>query len=260
MTQRTIEIIAFFGVLLIAALALHAWLASREEQQRLQSTLATQKKLLDAAGTRESDRNATLTDALAQIAALKRTVQTPEQIVRDLPNYLSLPQPITLAPPSATNAPSPHAAGKISKQGTGLSPNQGVISSGTTLVTPQPSPSNAITDTAQNSLPDALQASVVACDPSAGCTAQLPPADLKPLYDYVQDCRACQAELAVAKQNAADDAVKISALTTERDAAITASKGGTFWRRLRRDALWFAVGTAVGSAAGYVAATRSLPN
>lgn len=93
--------------------------------------------------------------------------------------------------------------------------------------------------------------------PSAGLpaapVAQIPAADLKPLYDFVQDCRACQARLAVAQQNAADDAAKISALTRERDAAVSAAKGGGFWLRLKRNAKWFALGAGVG-AAGYAAA------
>jgi hypothetical protein len=54
-------------------------------------------------------------------------------------------------------------------------------------------------------------------------TAQIPAADLKQLEDYVQDCRACQAQLA-ARQNSADNAAKLSAVTRERDAALTASK------------------------------------
>jgi len=57
---------------------------------------------------------------------------------------------------------------------------------------------------------------------------QIPSADLKPLYNYVQDCRECQVRLAAANQNLADDAKKIAALTSERDAAVTAAKGGTF--------------------------------
>jgi hypothetical protein len=73
-------------------------------------------------------------------------------------------------------------------------------------------------------------------------SAQIPAADLKPLYDYIQDCRSCQAQLAAAKLDTADNAAKLSAITRERDAALTAAKGGTFWRRLRRNALWFAVG------------------
>jgi type II secretory pathway pseudopilin PulG len=102
MTRRTLEIAAFCAALLIAALAIHAWLSSRDEQQRLQSTLATQKQVLDAADARERTRDATLNDALAKIEKLKRATQTPQQILRDLPNYLPLPQPITLAP-SANN-------------------------------------------------------------------------------------------------------------------------------------------------------------
>jgi hypothetical protein len=184
--RRTIEIATLLVALTITALAAHAWLAARADQQRLQSTLAAQKQLLDAADSRERARAATLDATLAQIAALKRAAQTPTQIVRELPQYLPLPQPITLATP----APLPAA------------PN-----------------------------------------------AQLPVSDLKPLYDYVQDCRACQAQLATAKLNSADDATKIAALTRERDAAVTAARGGSFWRRLRRNAVWFVVGAASGYAA-----------
>ena len=64
--------------------------------------------------------------------------------------------------------------------------------------------------------------------------------------------RACQAQLAAAKLNSADDATKIAAVTRERAAAVTAAKGGSVWRRLRRNALWFVVG----AASGYVAAKR----
>ena len=96
MTRRTIELFAFLAAILIATLAFHAWLASHDEQQRLQSTLAAQKQLIDAADVRERTRNASLNDTLAQIAKLKRATQTPEQILRTLPNYLPLPQPITL--------------------------------------------------------------------------------------------------------------------------------------------------------------------
>jgi len=68
-----------------------------------------------------------------------------------------------------------------------------------------------------------------------------------PLYDYVQHCRACQLQLTAAKQNATDDAAKIRALTRERDAAVTAAKGGSFWLRLKRNAHWLAIGAAVGA-------------
>jgi hypothetical protein len=77
--------------------------------------------------------------------------------------------------------------------------------------------------------------------------AEIPAADLAPLYDYIQDCRACQLQLAASKQNATDDAAKIAALTRERDAALTAAKGGSFWLRLKRNAHWLAVGAAIGA-------------
>jgi len=90
----------------------------------------------------------------------------------------------------------------------------------------------------------------------AGSTAQIPAADLASLYDYVQDCRACQLQLTAAKQNATDDAAKIRALTRERDAAVTAAKGGSFWLRLKRNAHWLAIGAAVGA----ITATAALCN
>lgn len=227
MPRRTLfELAAFAAVLLLAALAFHAWLAARDEQQRLQATLAAQKQLLDAADARERAREATLHDTLAQIETLKRTTQTPAQILRALPQFLPLPHPITLAQLSAP------AAGK----GTAL-PESSLPPSAPAL--PVPFESSAAN----------------APDLPAAPSAHLPVADLKPLYDFVQDCRACQAQLAVARQNADDDAAKIAALTRQRDAAITAAKGGSFWRRLRRNALWFAVGAGTGAVAGY-AATR----
>jgi len=220
MTRRTIELAAFCTALIVAALAVHAWLASRDEQQRLAATLAAQKQVIDAANADERVRQASLADALAQIEKLKRDVQTPAQILAALPKYLQLPQPITLSQP----APSSSAA---------VSTGQGTAARPTSSPAPAPVPQNS------SSLPSA---------PSA----QIPAADLKPLFDYVQDCRACQAQLAAAQKNSADDAAKISALTRERDAAVTASKGGTFWRQLRRNALWFAIG----AAGGYIAAHR----
>ena len=87
---------------------------------------------------------------------------------------------------------------------------------------------------------------------SAPSSVQIPAADLKPLYDYVQDCRSCQAQLAAAQQNRTDDAAKLTAMTRERDAAVTAAKGGSFWRRFRRNVEWFALGAAAGAAGSAV--------
>jgi type II secretory pathway pseudopilin PulG len=217
--RNTIEIVVSALALILAALAFHAWLAFRDDQLKLQATLAAQKQLLDAADARERDRAATLQDTLAQIAALKRATQTPAQILSDLPKYLSLPQPITLVPPAAGNPPSATGTGNTPQQGTGLTGKSGAP------VSPAP-----------DDLPDAP-------------AARIPATDLKPLYDFVQDCRACQAQLVAAKLNATDDATKIAALTRERDAAITTARGGGIWLRLRRNALWFVVGAGAGAVA-----------
>ena len=82
----------------------------------------------------------------------------------------------------------------------------------------------------------------------------MPSADLKPLYDFTQNCRECQLRLTATQQDHSDDLSKLAALTRERDAALTAAKGGTLWRRLRRNALWFVVGAGVGAAAAHIAA------
>ena len=247
MTRRTLEIAAFCAALLIAALAIHAWLSSRDEKQRLQSTLAAQKQILDAADTREQTRQATLNDALAKIETLKRAMQTPQQILRDLPQYLPLPQPITLAPADDQHYP---------QQGTAL-PTKSETA-------PQPSPTGPVRSArsaeptassplSTGDLPHSQPA--IPCNPDNSCALEMPSADLKPLYDFTQNCRECQLRLTVAQQDHADDLAKLDALSRQRDAAITAAKGGTLWRRLRRNALWFVVGAGAGAAA-HIAATR----
>ena len=89
--------------------------------------------------------------------------------------------------------------------------------------------------------------------PEPPAEATVPQADLKPLYDYLQDCRACEASLTVTRDDLADERTKLAALTVERDAAIRAARGGGFWSRLRRNTKWFVIG----AAAGAIAATAS---
>ena len=95
--------------------------------------------------------------------------------------------------------------------------------------------------------------SAMSQDAATPSSAQIPAADLKPLYDYVQDCRSCQAQLTAAQQTRADDATKLTAMTQERDAALTAAKGGSIWRRFRHNLNWFVLGAAVGAAASAAA-------
>jgi hypothetical protein len=87
-----------------------------------------------------------------------------------------------------------------------------------------------------------------------GQTATIPAADLKPLFDFAATCKECQAKVQTLTQDKADDAVKISALVKERDAAVIVAKGGTKWQRIKRAAKWFAIGVGIGAAGGAIAA------
>lgn len=298
MPFRTIEVIAVSILLLVVALTFHAWIVSHDEEQRLQSTLAAQKRAIDDANSREQVRDATLNNTLAEIDKLKKATQSSQQLVGQVQKYLALPQPIQLV--NRGLSPSPHttehalvvdADSKSFKPQTvqmstkGKSPSSaipGLLRSTSRLgrdgILP-PSPTVPESDSAsENSLsiqshtdPGTISSPATAgvpfdspvlqqpqlpspassCDDRSRCAAEFPAADLKPLFNYVQDCRACDATLAVAKQNASDDAAKIAALTRERDAAITASKGGSLFRRLRRNLLWLSVGAALGFAASH---------
>jgi hypothetical protein len=80
-----------------------------------------------------------------------------------------------------------------------------------------------------------------------------PAADLKPLYDFAVDCKACQAKLRAAQADLADEKVKSQALGRERDDALRAAKGGSVLRRIARAAKWFAIGAAAGAIAAKAA-------
>ena len=194
--------------LALTSIGFHAWLASRDDLLRMQATLAAQKQLLSEIDAREHARAADLKSSLDQIAALKHDTHTPQQILRTLPQYLPLPEPIALEPTSAspknstTPSPSSGSAGETG-QGTALSEN----------------------------LPDAP-------------VARVPAADLKPLFDFVQDCRASQIQLAAARIDLRDEQARSAALTRARDAAVKAARGGSLWTRARRNAIWFVVGAA----------------
>jgi hypothetical protein len=238
--RNTLEISGILLAVLLAAMAFHAWLTEHDDRLRLQATISTQREALDAADVREHDRAATLKDTLAQIEALKRQAQTPAQVLRDLPKFLSLPQPITLNPPQS-GLPATHHRTLQSKTAL-CAAKKGCPSSA-------PSTAASPTEAAPGIESPALAAPTNQQDLPDAPSAQIPAADLKPLFDYVQDCRYCQAQLAVAKQNATDNAAKLAALTRERDASVATAKGGTFWQRLRRNALWFVVGAGAGAAA-----------
>jgi len=73
--------------------------------------------------------------------------------------------------------------------------------------------------------------------------------DLKPLYDFTIDCKACQAKLTAAQADLTDEKIKTAALTKERDHALQIARGGSPFRRIARAAKWFLIGAAAGAIA-----------
>jgi len=180
--------------LLLALAVFFSWRTDRRDRSQLESELAATKQLLAAADARQHDRDNQLAQTLATLAAEKRTIVTPAQIVRELPTQISLPSPIVLeSAPASPNSPSPQT--------------------------------NAV----------------------------IPAEDLKPLYDFTIDCKACQAKLATAQSDLTDERQKTTALTRERDDALRIARGGSIWRRIGRAAKWFLIGAAAGAAAAKTA-------
>jgi hypothetical protein len=180
--------------ILLATAIYFSWRADRRARAQLASELAATKQLLAAADVRQHDRDAQLAQTLVTLAAEKRTIVTPAQIIRELPSQISLPVPITLqTAPALPDSP-----------------------------TPKP---NAV----------------------------IPAEDLKPLYDFAIDCKACQAKLSSAQSDLTDERQKTTALTRERDDALRIARGGSAWRRIGRAAKWFLIGAAAGAIAAKAA-------
>ncbi len=96
-------------------------------------------------------------------------------------------------------------------------------------------------------------ASASPSSPSPQSNAVIPAEDLKPLYDFTIDCKACQAKLAAAQGDLTDERQKTTALTRERDDALRIARGGSTWRRVGRAAKWFLIGAAAGAVAAKAA-------
>jgi hypothetical protein len=202
------------AITLVAALALalfDSWRADRSDRLQLAAELASTKQLVAAADAQQHTRDAQLAETLKSLAAEKRAIVTPAQVIRELPRELNLPSPIVLQSiPANSSSATPSA-----QTGNPAIGNESPASNA------KPVPSQAI----------------------------LPAEDLKPLYDFTIDCKACQAKLATAQSDFADEQKKTSALTKERDDALRIAKGGTAWRRIGRAAKWLLIGAAAGALA-----------
>jgi hypothetical protein len=204
-----------------------SWQAERRDRVQLSTQLAAAQKTISDASASQHDRDTLLNQTLAQIAAQKQSAATPAQILKDLPGAITLPQPITLQPSNTENVGARFIAN--SAEATSTHPQKSA----------RAQPVASQTHLPENPMPKSGQPG----------DATLPAADLKPLYDFALDCKACQAKLTVAQSDLTDEKTKTAALTKERDAAVTAAKGGSAVRRIARAAKWFAIGAAAGAVA-----------
>ena len=190
-----------------------AWRAEMRSRAELAADLAATKSALEAADARQRDRDARLADTLAAIAKEKRTVRSPAQIVTDLPLQMHLPAAISLQ----------------SVPGAQVTVFKGMAG--------QPRE----TDTR-----------------SAGAEARnvqavIPGEDLKPIYDFALDCKACRATLAASQSDLADEQGKTKVLIKERDNALRVARGGSVLRRIARASKWMLIGAAAGAVAARAA-------
>jgi hypothetical protein len=211
-----ITAVAIAGGLVLVLLS--AWRADRRDRAQLAADLAAAKQLLAQADVRQRDRDAQLAQTLATIAAEKRSLTTPAQIIHALPQQIPLPVPIALQAPDPMSKPQRETC----SSGPVCGP-EGLDSTGpaSPKLNAKPAEGNAV----------------------------IPAADLKPLYDFTLDCRACQAKLAAAQADLTDERAKTTVLTHERDEAVRAAKGGSILRRIARNAKWLAIGAAAGAIA-----------
>jgi uncharacterized coiled-coil protein SlyX len=66
------------------------------------------------------------------------------------------------------------------------------------------------------------------------------------LAQFALGCKECDTRLQAVEADKADQTKQIAALTTERDTAMKAAKGGSVLQRFRRNAKWFVIGGLAG--------------
>ncbi len=215
-TRLWLRLTGILAALAVTTIMLSAWRADRRDRAQLAADLAAANQTLAQASSRQHDRDAQLLQTLAALAAEKRVNTTPAQILRELPKQIPLPVPVTLQSANLTaNAErSPCSPGPVCG-------------------------------------PEGLESTQSRTDPPSKVPTQaiLPAADLKPLYDFALDCKACQARLAAAQADLTDERAKTAVLTRERNEAVRVAKGGSLLRRIARNAKWLAIGAAAGAIA-----------
>src|SRR2546425_12066850 len=86
--QLLIKLAAIAIAVILCVALVEGWRADRRDRAQLNAELAATKQLLAAAGARQHDRDTQLVQTLAALAAEKRIIVTPAQIVRNLANEI----------------------------------------------------------------------------------------------------------------------------------------------------------------------------
>ena len=216
MKSRTkVEITASIALILLGCCVAATWRSVQREQAELRQKLDAAEAWIRDASARQKDRKMELDAALGTLAAQKKAVQTPKQAIEALPSILPLPKPVGFE----YDAPSSEAAAKSAEP-----------------------PEAAIATESNRRQAD-----------SAAPKLSFPAEDIKPLYDFAVDCKACQVQLAAVQADLKDERTKTDALSRERDSALQAARGGSAIKRIMRAAKWFVIGAAVGAAAAKLA-------
>src|SRR5258708_18722794 len=215
-TRLYLRVAAILIAATLATILVVTWRANSRDAAQLAADLAAAKQSLAKADARQHDRDKQLLQTLAALAAAKRNIITSAEIVRELPKQIPLPSPIALQ-----SKPQPCAAQSFLECG-GLA----------AALTIEPN---------RRSPPTATEPNKAENQSASPDQAILPIEDLKPLYDFAIDCKACQARLAVTQADLTDERAKTAVLTHERDQAVRAANAGSVLRRITRNAKWLAI-------------------
>ncbi len=263
--MRLDTLLRFGQILFVAVLAatlVISWRDGRRDRARLATQLAAAQQSLAAAASRQHDRDAQLAQTLAAIEAQKSARLTPDQIVARLARQIPLPAPLTLhSAPSGESASSASSASSGSRDAR-PAPAEGVnaplanrdaLRHAVAETAEEPREQAAVARNPRSAAPASPVPGKVIPDAPLAHEAVLPAQDLKPLYSFALDCQACQARLAAAQADLADEKLKTASLARERDTALQAAKGGSLLRRVARAAKWFVIGAAAGALAAKAA-------
>ena len=211
--------VLFLGTILLSGMS---WLAEHDARLRLDATVHDQQQVIGQAQARAAARDRAVADQVAEIERERTAVKTPAQAAVRLAQIVPLPQPIILPAVALASAPVPDRL-----------PAASVQASGTAEAVP-----------------------LTRTQAEDGPMAEIPQADLKPLYDFAQGCRETTLRLDACQSDLSDRQQELTAVETERDAAVAAVHGGTFWHRLADRAKWLAIGVGVGVGLGVLEAHR----